>query len=116
MTNPESSGDSRIERLSAERVIHRWVTPLILTILFLVSVAVRWPFLNRPLGPHDEWLTSTVLRTMEIWQMEGAWRTYSFLPIMTYPGHVNYNIDNQAGVSDRLGRQYYLSYPPLAYI
>jgi len=84
--------------------------------LFLVSVIVRWPFLNRPLSPHDEWLTSTVLRTMQIWEMEGAWKSYKFLPIATYPGRANYHIDNQGGVSDPLGRQYYMSYPPLAYI
>jgi hypothetical protein len=89
---------------------------LVLTTLFLLSVVVRWPFLDRPLGSHHEWLTSTVLRTMQIWEMEGAWKSYKFLPITTYPGRVNYHIDNQGGVSDPLGRQYYVSYPALAYI
>jgi len=89
---------------------------LVLTALFLLSVVVRWPLLNRPLGSHQEWLTSTVLRTMQIWETEGAWKSYKFLPIVTYPGLANYHIDNQGGVPDPLGRQYYLSYPPLAYI
>jgi hypothetical protein len=97
-------------------MIHRLRVPLALTTLFLVSVLVRWPLVNRPLGAHDEWLTSTVLRHLKIWEMEGAWKSYKFLPITTYPGRVNYHIDNQGGVSDAVGRQYYLSYPPLAYI
>lgn len=89
---------------------------LVLTTMFLLSVIVRWPFLDRPLGSHDEWLTSTVVRHLKIWEMEGAWTSYKFLPITTYPGRVNYHIDNQGGVSDPLGRHYYVSFPPLAYI
>lgn len=109
---------SSSSRPALTALIRRLWVPLVLTAAFLGSVAVRAPFLNRPLGSHHEWLTSTVVRTLYIWEIEGAWKTYRFLPIMTYPGVANRHIETVAegGIPDSLGRRYYVSYPPFAYI
>lgn len=55
----------------------------IICLLFILSIVVRLPNLNRPLGNHHEWLTSTVLKHQQIWYENGALK-YKFLPIMTY--------------------------------
>lgn len=83
--------------------------------LFILSVVVRLPNLNRPLGRHHEWLSSTVLRHQQIWYENGALK-YKFLPIMTYNNKADKNINNQASQKDAAGNFYYTSYPPFAYI
>jgi len=89
---------------------------LILVILFGASVAVRLPYVGRPLGAGHEWLTATVTRNLEVWHQEGALHD-RFLPIMSYPGRANKNIDNQTShIKDREGNFYYVSFPAFAYV
>ncbi|HEX3046586.1 MAG TPA: hypothetical protein VHY08_17655 [Bacillota bacterium] len=91
-------------------------TVVLMVILFGISILVRIPNLNQPLGNHHEWLTATVLRHQQIWYEAGAWK-YKFNPIMTYPNHADKNINNQASNhEDSNGNFYYTSYPPFAYI
>jgi hypothetical protein len=91
-------------------------TVVLLLVLFGISILVRIPNLNQPLGNHHEWLTSTVLRHQQIWYEAGAWK-YKFNPIMTYPNQADKNINNQASNhQDPDGNYYYTSYPPFAYI
>jgi len=89
---------------------------LIIALLFLTSLLVRLPNLDRPLYKHHEWLTATVLRTLQIWE-EGGALEHKFLPVMTYPNGADRNIGDFAATSrDAGGNCYYLSYPPFARI
>ncbi|MFZ4599906.1 MAG: hypothetical protein ACOYNN_14780 [Terrimicrobiaceae bacterium] len=92
-----------------------WQAILIILALFAVSLAIREPVLNRPLAGNQEWLTSTVLRTMEIWQADGAIHGQQLLPSMTYPGAANRFIPNHANLIAPNGECYYTSYPSLGY-
>ena len=82
----------------------------------MLSVAIRIPQLNRPLSKHHEFVTAHVLRTMEIWNQQGA-EHYHFNPVMSYDGAANKFINNQTTENyDAEGNSYYLSYPPFAFI
>ncbi len=84
--------------------------------IFLLSVLVRLPFINRPLSHHHEWLTSTVLRHLDIWSMDGLVADH-FSPPTTYPGGANYFINNQGNdLCTASGQYYYISYPPFAFL
>ena len=85
-------------------------------ILWLCSVAIRIPQLNRPLSKHHEFITADALRIMEIWNQQGALH-FHFNPIMSYAGAENKFINNQTTENyDAEGNSYYLSYPPFAYM
>lgn len=94
-------------------------TILILLGIFIVSVLVRLPNLNRPLSKHHEFVTAVSLRVLDIWDQEGA-MTYNFNPIMNYPGEANKHINNWASTTGEMiddeGNYYYVSHPPFAYI
>ncbi len=84
--------------------------------IFIISVLIRVPNLDRPLSKHHEFCTAVTLRTLQIWADNGG-STYSFLPVMTYPGSVNKYINNQSSeIFDKEGNYYYVSYPPLSYL
>lgn len=44
---------------------------LLLLVAFGVSLAVRWPLLNRPLSGHHELCTALVLIALHNWQHDG---------------------------------------------
>lgn len=91
---------------------------LLLLALFLFSVLIRIPTLNRPLSKHHEFCTAVALRVMQIWDERGI-STYDFNPVMTYPNVADKYINNYASGSGRMldaeGNYYYVSHPPLAY-
>lgn len=92
------------------------VLALTMLALFAASVFIRLPHMGRPLGEGHEWLTSTVVRNLMIWEEEGALKD-RFLPIFTYPGKANKFINNQGSEHmDAAGNYYYTSYGPLAYV
>lgn len=93
----------------------KYFVGFIIISFFIISIFIRVPNLNRPLSYHHEWLTSTVLRTQQIWYEKGDF-THRFLPIMTYDNKADRNINNQANLKDSRGNYYYTSYPPFAYI
>jgi hypothetical protein len=94
-------------------------TLFILIGIFICSVFVRLPNLNRPLSKHHEFVTAISLRVLDIWHQEGATK-YNFNPVMNYPGKANKHINNWASTTgqmvDELGNYYYVSHPPFAYI
>jgi hypothetical protein len=51
--------------------------------IFLLSVVVRLPMLNRPLSKHHEFCTAISLRIMQIWYDNGI-EKYGYNPVMTY--------------------------------
>ncbi len=94
-------------------------TILILFGIFLISVLVRIPNLNRPLSKHHEFVTAVSLRVIDIWEKDGAMQ-YNFNPVMNYPGEANKHINNWASTTGEMidddGNYYYVSHPPFAYI
>lgn len=86
--------------------------------IFLLSVLVRLPQLNRPLSKHHEFCTAISLRVMQIWYDNGI-GTYSYNPVMTYNNPADKYINNHANQSGRMideeGNYYYVSHPPFAY-
>lgn len=90
-----------------------------LILVFLVSVLVRYPNINRPLSKHHEFVTAIPLRVLQIWEKEGAVK-YHFNPVMNYAGKANKNINNNASTTgtmvDDEGNYYYVSHPQFAYI
>ncbi|GDX51899.1 hypothetical protein LBMAG27_09460 [Bacteroidota bacterium] len=89
---------------------------IIIIILWLCSVAIRVPQLNRPLSKHHEFVTAHVMRTMKIWNQQGG-AHFNFNPVMSYECKENKFINNQTTENyDSDGNSYYLSYPPLAYM
>ncbi|MBL6875556.1 MAG: hypothetical protein ISR01_02090, partial [Chitinophagales bacterium] len=71
---------------------------LIILGIFLLSVLVRIPNINRPLSKHHEFVTAVSLRVLDIWSTEGAMK-YGFNPVMNYPGEANKNINNWASTT-----------------
>jgi len=86
--------------------------------IFLLSVAVRLPMLNRPLSKHHEFCTAISLRIMQIWYDNGI-EKYSYNPVMTYNNPADKYINNSANASGKMidssGNYYYVSHPPFAY-
>ena len=96
-------------------VTRRGTTVALLVVLFALSVAIRAPFLGRPLGRDTEAQTATVARTQTIWYERGALAT-RFLPIMTYGSPGDRFICDQARLVDDDGDWYYTSYGSLSYV
>ena len=94
----------------------RWGLALLI-LSFAVSVAVRLPLLEAPIGQtRHQWLTAHVLHTLRIWSEEGAIQPHRFLPIMTCADGANRHIFNVARQEDASGRTYYTSYPLLGFV
>lgn len=94
-------------------------TILLFVLIFILSVLIRIPNLNRPLSKHHEFLTAISLRILQIWEKEGA-ANLRFLPRMNYEGKANKQINNHASTTGNMkdgeGNFYYVSHPPLAYM
>lgn len=86
--------------------------------IFLLSVAVRWPHLNRPLSAHHEFCTAIALRIMQVWDTEGISHV-GYNPAMNYARPADKYINNHANQSGKMldtnGNYYYVSHPPFAY-
>ena len=86
--------------------------------IFLLSVLVRLPQINRPLSKHHEFCTAISLRIMQIWYDNGI-ENYGYNPVMTYNNPADKFINNSANQSGRMldknGNYYYVSHPPFAY-
>lgn len=89
--------------------------------LFCLSVLVRLQLMNRPLSFHHEWVISWDLRTLRIWDENGAAK-YHFAPITTNNNDADRHIPDGGPVSpvtklhDARGDYYYVSYPPFAWL
>ncbi len=87
----------------------------LLVIIWLVSVCIRIPFLNRPLSIHHEWMLAHLLITLQIWEKKGISQS-KYALIYTYPqDKTNAHLDFIGGLKDKQGNFYYVSYPPLAF-
>ena len=86
--------------------------------IFLLSILVRMPLLNRPLSKHHEFCTAISLRVMQIWYDNGIDK-YNYNPAMNFNNPADKFINNNANASgnmvDKEGNYYYVSHPPFAY-
>ena len=88
----------------------------VLLVLFLISVVVRLPHINRPLSTNYEWVTAHTLVTLQILHEEGIF-SHRFSPIYTFPNPNDHYIKCPiSGISDSEGNYYYVSYPPFSFI
>lgn len=91
----------------------------LLLLIFLASVAIRLPNINRPLSKHHEFVTAVALIVIDNWDTQGA-SSFNFSPVMNFPGYANKYINNWASTTgemiDDQGNYYYVSHPPFAYI
>jgi len=91
-------------------------TYLLLIGIFLISVLVRLPHLDRPLSKHHEFCTAIVLIPLQNWAENGA-SIYHYSPSITFEGTANHHIENLTAYPvEADGRYYYLSHPPFAYV
>src|SRR5437868_2756280 len=86
--------------------------------IFLLSVLVRLPQLNRTLSKHHEFCTALSLRIMQIWY-DGGVQKFDFNPVMNFDNAADKFINNNANASGKMldaeGNYYYVSHPPFAY-
>ncbi|MBL4862252.1 MAG: hypothetical protein JKY09_04435, partial [Crocinitomicaceae bacterium] len=57
-----------------------WHTLLVLLGIFVLSVVVRIPNLNRPLSKHHDFVTAISLRVLQVWDAEGG-STFGYSPV-----------------------------------
>lgn len=90
---------------------------VLLVALFLVSVAIRLPGLERPISKHHEFNTAFFLVPMEIWERDGLAR-HDALPPYTYFLPNDKDIPGGIGIAagEKHGTYYYLSFPALSYL
>ncbi|MCS7028531.1 MAG: hypothetical protein NZ519_07155 [Bacteroidia bacterium] len=87
----------------------------LLVAVWVVSVGLRIPFLNRPLSIHHEWMLAHLLITLEIWESKSI-SASKYALIYTYPyDKTNAHLDFIGGIKDKEGNYYYVSYPPFAF-
>lgn len=89
---------------------------LLVVVLFIGSIVLREERISAPLNRHHEWITAHALITMEIWHQNGGPSAYGFNPVYSYPGKGNQSTLMLGGMQDKEGNQYYVSYPPFAFI
>ncbi|MBS1582201.1 MAG: hypothetical protein JST66_08395 [Bacteroidetes bacterium] len=83
--------------------------------VFLLSLAVRWPQLGRPLSKNHEFATAQALVVMDVWWERGFIACHG-MPAVTYPGLCDGEASGMVyGFMQRAGVRYYLSHLPLAY-
>ena len=89
----------------------------LLCLLFVFSVVLRLPNLNRPLSKHHEFNTAFFLIPMEIWADDGA-DAHGFLPPYNYSTNADQNIPEPICIpfGEKKGTFYYLSFPALSYL
>lgn len=87
----------------------------LLIAVFLLSVLVRVPQLDRPLSKHHEFCTAVALIVMDVWWQRG-FAACTACPAVTFPGRC----EGESGTiapdpMQREGVRYYISHMPLAY-
>ncbi len=96
-------------------VIQKKQALLIISLIFIISVLVRLPNLNRPVSKHHEFITALILINIESWRQAGGGDHFHYTPIMNYQ-----NAGDKSAVKavyiDSTGNQLYLSLGPAWYM
>ncbi len=86
--------------------------------IFLISVLIRIPNLDRPLSKHHEFCTALVLQIHSVWDNEGI-SSFNYNPATNFHRDADKGINNWSSstheMKDDKGNYYYVSHPPLAY-
>lgn len=87
---------------------------LLLVLIFIISVAVRFPVINNHLSMHHGWVTAHTLLTLQTWN-EGGILNFHAAPVYTLQNEGDKFVPALAGITDEKGDSYYVSYPPLGF-
>ena len=88
---------------------------IIVLSLFLLSVFIRLPNLNRPVSKHHEFMSALMLINIESWRQGGGGNTFHYVPLLNFQNPA----DKYPGKSvwlDQRGNEWYLSLGPGWYI
>jgi hypothetical protein len=90
---------------------------VVLSLLFILSVAIRHPLFNQEFTNSHEWLSAHTLTTVELWNQVSP-QIHHFNLLYTFPARSNKFVDDlwSAGVPDRFGNYYYVSMPHLGFL
>jgi len=87
---------------------------LVLISIFSISVYIRAPYIEKEVHPNNE--TSIIMLTvLENWQLKGI-SNYYFAPVITWQNDGDKYMANYKRLEDNRGNNYYVSYPPMAFI
>ncbi|MCH7951723.1 hypothetical protein IH980_03235 [Patescibacteria group bacterium] len=85
-------------------------------IIFIISVFIRIPNMNRRLGDDHEWLTAQSLIALENLRSQGALK-HRFRILQTYPEETNRFVwDATTRLLSPDGKGYYITFPPFSII
>ena len=89
---------------------------MVILVLFIVSIVIRVPNLNRPLSKHHEFNAAMILIPMEIWEQTSVTEHY-YSPIMTYQNEGDKGIPNvTVSRTENNGNFFYISFPAATYV
>ena len=97
-----------------KNIFKKYKPILVITLLFIISVIVRLPTINRPLALHYEWGMAHILITLQIWEENGI-SNYNFNPVYTFNNYGDKFSSNIGRLPDENKNHYYTSYPPFAF-
>lgn len=84
--------------------------------LFIISVIVRLPNLDRPLSKHHEFNAALVLIPIDNWNQSSP-LDFNYGPVMSYQNENDLYINNiTIDFTEKNGSYYYLSFPVLTYL
>lgn len=83
--------------------------------LFLISILIRCPNMDRHLSGRQEWVTAQSMIALENWQSQGAIKQH-FCILHSYPLKADKYISNMGRTMDKQGNWYYTSFPPFSII
>ncbi len=89
-------------------------TFVFLLILFLISVYIRLPFLTNKVECSDNQYINT-LTCLENWKQYGL-SAYYFSPVQTYNNPGDKFVTYYKRLEDKKGNNYYVSFPPFAFL
>jgi len=87
---------------------------IVLTGIFLCSLYVRLPFIDREVSPNNE-AAITMLTVLKIWNSQGFEKSH-FVPVLTWENKGDKFMANYKRLEDKSGNNYYVSFPPFAFI
>lgn len=87
---------------------------LLLILIFIISVAVRFPVINNHLSMHHGWVTAHTLLTLQTWS-EGGIFNFHATAVYTPQNEGDKFVPALAGITDAKGDSYYVSYPSLGF-
>jgi hypothetical protein len=89
---------------------------IIVSCMFLTSVLVRLPNLDRTISKHHEFNTAMVLINMESWRQAGGGSRFHFVPLQNFQHSGDKLPDKSLFAVDSTGNAMYLSFGPAWFI